>query len=513
MNLFTATQRRLDQIAMYRLVSYTLLGLAFVSMLLGQLSIVSFSGQEQVLSLLVAVVVALVANALIGKVFKIVVNNESALITALIIFFLVLPAEWGDLKGQLVIAGVVLLAILSKYLIAYRKQHLLNPAAAGLVLFFFLNSLFGWFPYFESGWWVGQPVLFITLLIAGLLLVAKLRKWLPVLTFILVGFLVFLFEEWRFSGDVSNYANFFLSGPSLFLAFYMFTEPFTLPGERKQQLGYAVLLGFLTQTTIFMSLWPVTPELALVILNLLFFVFTLKQKLFLTLIEKKLIAKETYEFVFAKPSGVTFKSGQYLEWMLPHERFDDRGLRRYFTIASAPSSDDLRIGVRFSDPSSTYKATLERLPIGGQIIASQRAGNFLLPPGEKNKIAMVAGGIGITPFRSQLEEEKIHAKNSNDFVLYYCNNTVSDISYNEELSEATQTLSLKVVHILAKENLPGYENDYLEAEKIKKYTPDYLERFWYLSGPPSMVSAYYKLLRELKVPKAKIKRDFFPGLA
>ena len=48
---------------------------------------------------------------------------------------------------------------------------------------------------------------------------------------------------------------------------------------------------------------------------------------------------------------------------------------------------------------------------------------------------------------------------------------------------------------------------------IKKYTPDYLERVWYISGPPMMVDAYTKLLVGLGVKTSQIVRDFFPGLA
>ncbi len=506
--------RKIDATAMYRIVTIALLFLVLCSVSLGFLGIIPYTGFEQLASLFVAVSVALILNFGFSRLLTIQVNNESALITALILFFLVLPAQLTNLSELWVIASIVFLAIASKFLMVWRKQHIFNPAAFGVVV---ATIIYESFPvldvYFESSWWIGQPALFIPLLLAGAIVVFKIRRWALVFAFIITAFVTFLIEEWKFGSDLLSVSpDFWLSGPTLFLAFFMLTEPFTTPPTKNLQIFYGILVGFLAETSIFSSIIKITPELALLIGNLVFYYATLKQKLILPLIEKREVAKNTLEFVFAKPKNISFKAGQYMEWMLPHQSSDNRGIRRYFTIASAPSDQYLRIGVRFGEKISTYKTKLKSMVVGETIIASQLAGDFTLPKDSAKKVAMVAGGIGITPFVSQISE-MINGGEKYNTVLFNCNNTEAEISYRDLLIRAEEVLSIKVVNILAKEKNTDCEFGFLTEEIIKRQAPDYLERTWYISGPPMMVGSYSKLLKDIGVPSKQIVTDFFPGLA
>ncbi len=511
----------LDATAMYRTVTLALAFLVLVSVTFGFSGLIAQTGLEQVLSVLAALGTALAVNYGCSRVCKVAVNMESAVITALIIFFLVMPAQLSSLADSFVIMVVVSLAIVSKFVLAWKQQHVANPAAVGLLLMALAYEIFPIPGYFESTWWIGQPIFFIPLLLAGVAVVAKVRKWVPVTLFLLTACFVFLLEEWRFYGQVdggsfsiiSSLSTFWLSGPALFLAFFMLTEPFSMPPTKKLQAVYGVAVGFISQTTLFLPLQiKMTPELALVLGNLLFYPFSLRQKLNLTLVSKEEVAHSTIEFAFKKPHGVHFKAGQYMEWMLPHSSPDNRGIRRYFTIASSPTDTLLRVTVRFGEKISTFKQALLALKPGAKIIASQRAGDFVLPNHTSAKIALVAGGIGITPFISQLAWQQASDGEKFNSILFYCNNTLADTAYRDWLQAATHTLPLTVVHVLAKDTVPGYETGYLTEAMIKKYAPDYLERLWYLSGPPGMVHAYSHLLQTMGVSKLRIKRDFFPGL-
>jgi glycine betaine catabolism B len=512
--IFHPLQAVVDKIAMYRVVSGGLAILAAWSVALGYFGYLPYSGGELLVSLALTLVTALGLNWLFSKVWRILVNQESAIITALLIFFLVIPLEWSDKSGWGVIVSVTALAIASKYLLAWRGQHVVNPAAAGLVLLAVVYFVFPDLGYFESTWWIGRVEMFVPLLVLGVAVVMKVRKWTPVLAFLFVGFAVFLFEEWRFSGEAWSRANYFwISGPSLFLAFFMLTEPFTMPPTKRTQIFYGALLGFISQTTLFLPFLKMTPELALVVANLAVYPYTLRRKLIMPLVEKRAVSDTTYEFSFAKPAGLKFLAGQYLEWMLPHTEADNRGVRRYFTIASGPNEGVLKMAVRFGDSISTYKQALKRMEVGDKIIASQLAGDFVLPDREE-KLAWVAGGIGVTPFLSHLSDLK-EGRVAREVCLYYCNKTVNDIAYQDELALGLEVVGGKLVHVLADGDgeAAGFESGYLSEDIIKKHTPDYLERVWYLSGPPGMVNAYYKLLLKMGVSPSKIKRDFFPGLA
>jgi ferredoxin-NADP reductase/Na+-translocating ferredoxin:NAD+ oxidoreductase RnfD subunit len=500
---------------MYRTVTLALTFLAIIATIFGFLGIVPYSGFEQTISIAIALSTALLVNWLCSLLWRTSVNMESAVITALILHFLVIPATLADISGSWIIATVVAFAVVSKFVFAWRKQHIVNPAATGLVLLALLYAVFDLPGYFESTWWVGRPELFIPLLLAGAAVVVKVRKWVPVLSFLLVALVIFLIEEYQFAGTISNTAlgNFWLSGPSLFLAFFMLTEPFTMPPTKRLQAGYGALVGFFSQTTLFLSVGiKMTPELALILGNVLFYPATLKQKLILPLAKVNEVAKDTYEFAFQKPLTLRFRAGQYLEWMLPHKDADNRGIRRYFTIASAPSDPLLRITVRIGEGCSSFKRALKRLKTGDEIIASQLAGDFVLPA-DSSKVAMVAGGIGITPFLSQIDHMQVGNVHRHDATLFYCNNTVAEIAYQDRLQAAVAAMPFRLVHVIAKENIQPYEFGYLTAEIIKKHTPDYLERIWYLSGPPGMVNAYSKLLRAMGVKRRNIRKDFFPGLA
>ncbi|TGV95790.1 FAD-dependent oxidoreductase, partial [Mesorhizobium sp. M2E.F.Ca.ET.154.01.1.1] len=100
---------------------------------------------------------------------------------------------------------------------------------------------------------------------------------------------------------------------------------------------------------------------------------------------------------------LAFQAGQYLEWTLGLDRSDNRGNRRYFTVASSPTEQSVRLGVKFYPKSSAFKQALGTMRPGGTIHAAQLAGDFTLPSDPKIKIAFLAGGIGITPFRSMLQ--------------------------------------------------------------------------------------------------------------
>ncbi|MFN3187971.1 MAG: hypothetical protein ACK42D_00275 [Candidatus Paceibacteria bacterium] len=497
----------IDSITMYRIVLYALLGLVLTSLLLGLFSVIPQTVTEQLRSLLVVTTVSFLVNEIFARLFRAHTNYESVAITALIIFFLVSPAR--EIESLLTIVLVAGIAMVSKYLLAIRSQHIVNPAAIGILVL----SLIG---YYESTWWIGTPSLFIPLLIAGSIVVYKVRKWVPILSFLSVAFLVFLFEEWKFFSTLEGWSIFWLSYPALFLGFFMLTEPFTMPPTKKMQAVYGVLVGFLSSTTIFQPLVKMSPELALVIGNTLMYPFTLRRKLFLTLIERRELAPSTFEYIFKKPEGLNFKAGQYLEWMLPHQKADTRGVRRYFTVASSPTEPCVHLALKSADPSSTYKTALADLELGDLIIASQLAGDFTLPKKNDEKIAWIAGGIGVTPFRSQAQYMIDTQKARHDTVLFYCVQTLSDRAYLDVFEKAGAEMPFRIVSVVAdKSTSTGevVEQGYIDEGMLVRQVPDYLERIWYISGPPRMVDAYTTMLSKAGVPRKNIIRDFFPGLA
>ena len=504
-----APQQFVDSVGMYRTVTLALSILVACSVSFGFLGIIAYSGGDQIIALTVALGTALLLNWITATSSKIPANHESAAITALILFFLVVPGKSVIQNWPLVAA--VAIAIMSKFTIVYRKQHLLNPAAVGAAAL----SVPGFFVF---SWWIGTPAMFVPLLIVGSLVVMKVRKWTPVLWFVGLGASMYLFEATLFDGASfatinTGIQSYFLSGPALFLAFFMLTEPFTMPPTKKSQAVYGALVGLLANIPLAISHFAMTPDLALVIGNILVAPLRLHQKLYLYLEEKRLVAKDTYEFVFKKPRGFTFSPGQYLEWMLPHKPYDGHGIRRYFTIASSPTESVVRVAMKIVPHGSSYKTALQALDTNEMVIASQLAGDFVLPKNVSKKLGFIAGGIGVTPFRSQIKY-MIDSGKAADTALYYCVNTQDEIAYLDIFNQAASKFVFNFVLVVSKEEVKlPFENGYVTAEMISRRTADFLERSWYISGPPGMVNTYSKLLREMGVASKQIKTDFFPGVA
>jgi ferredoxin-NADP reductase len=258
-----------------------------------------------------------------------------------------------------------------------------------------------------------------------------------------------------------------------------------------------------------------SPEIALCIGNVFSFLVSPKVKLLLNLEQKIQASKDTIGFIFRPPHKLAFIPGQYMEWTLPHAHPDDRGNRRYFTLANSPTEDEVRLGVKFYQNSSSFKNALFEMDKKNLIVGAQLAGDFVLPNDKNKKLVFIAGGIGITPFRSMVKY-LIDLNNPRDIILFYANKTADEIAYKDVFDEAQRKLHIKTVYTLTdKDHIPdGWQGEVsrIDAEMISAHVPDYKERMFYLSGPHTMVTASEQVLKKMGVKNEQIKKDFFPGL-
>jgi ferredoxin-NADP reductase len=209
--------------------------------------------------------------------------------------------------------------------------------------------------------------------------------------------------------------------------------------------------------------------------------------------------------------------GQYAEWTIHTKHDDSRGNRRYFTIASSPAEGDLHIGVKIYDKPSTYKQSLTHLKVGDTILVGSIAGDFTMPKDTTQKLAFIAGGIGITPFRSQVQH-MIDARENRDAVLLYSNRSEEEIAYFDFFNTAAEKLGglFRVVHTLTGLDAPHSwkgEQGFIDENFIQRNVPDYYLRKFYISGPQGMVSASVATLLKLGVLRTNIHTDYFPGFA
>jgi len=498
----------LNRITMYRVVLYGLSILSMVSILFGFTDLLPYGGFSQITTLGILLVVCFVTNYFFSKIYKAPTNSESNFITAFILFFIITPELVPKTLGFLVISAI--LAIASKYILAIGKKHIFNPAA------FALFAL----PFFGSGdaiWWVGSAVLLPFTLVFGFLVLRKIQRF--SLFFAFFGVTVVTMSIGAFVQGTSVLevlVQAVVSGPIIFLGTIMLTEPLTAPPTRKLQMIYGALVGLCYGSYFHIGNISASPEFALLIGNIFSYIVSPREKLFLKLKEKKLVAVNTYEFIFSNDREFSFIPGQYFEWTLAHTNPDTRGNRRYFTIASSPTEKDVRIGIRTTDVNpSSFKKALVAMEEGEVVVAGSRSGDFVLPTDTTQKLVFISGGIGVTPFRSMIVY-MLDTGEHRDIVHFYSNKTYGDIAYADIFARAKE-VGVKTVYTLTDtQTLPPEwkgEAGFVDIAMIQKYVTDLPERIFYISGPRSMVVIFEKTLAGAGVKKSNIKTDFFPGFA
>ncbi len=294
----------------------------------------------------------------------------------------------------------------------------------------------------------------------------------------------------------------------------MLTEPLTAAHGVYSRLVYGAVVGALSSPNVHIGDFYLTPEMAFLVGNLFAFAVSPAGRFKLTLLRVEKTAAGCYDFVFRSDRRLTFRPGQYLDWTLSVPRSDSRGNRRPFTLASAPTETEVRFGAKFYDYPSAFKRSLAVMRPGDIIYASQLAGTFTLPRDPNKKLAFIAGGIGVTPFRSMIQE-LINRQEKRPIVMLYGNNRMAEIAYGDIFERAVRELGLSIVYAVAKPELPGYpvHEGIVDEVLIWNYIPDYQERTFYVSGPKAMVSRFQTSLRRLGVPRSNIRVDYFPGFA
>jgi ferredoxin-NADP reductase len=203
-----------------------------------------------------------------------------------------------------------------------------------------------------------------------------------------------------------------------------------------------------------------------------------------------------------------------MEWTLPHQGTDSRGNRRFFTLASSPTEEEIRIGVKFYERSSSYKQALLEMRQETPIVADQVSGDFTLPKDPKQKVVFIAGGIGVTPYRSMIKY-LLDTKETRSITLLYSAKTPKDFVYKGIFEQARSDLSIKTIYFISdKKTAIIHEHvraGRITAEAIKQEVPDYKERLFYISGTQSMVRAMQRTLTDLGISSHQIKVDYFSG--
>ncbi len=215
---------------------------------------------------------------------------------------------------------------------------------------------------------------------------------------------------------------------------------------------------------------------------------------------------------FRKPERFRFTAGQFAFVTAPDMGFhDDEGLRKPFSIASAPYEDELIFAVRITD--SAFKRTLVEMPPASSITVEQAVGSFTLPGDASLPLVFLAGGLGVAPFRSMVLQA-LHDRTDHRITLFYSSRYPEEAVFLGELEAAdAQSPNIAVLPTVTRGVSAGGEwkglTGRISADMIRDRCRQWHEAHYYLSGPAAMVDGMRAVLDEMGIDRGRIKREIW----
>ena len=219
-------------------------------------------------------------------------------------------------------------------------------------------------------------------------------------------------------------------------------------------------------------------------------------------------------FHFDKPPDFQFKPGQSIDMTLvdPPET-DSEGNIRTFSIACAPGDGDLMVATRMRD--TAFKRVLGSMAIGSSVQIEGPSGSFTLHHNTAKPAVFLAGGIGITPFRSMLRHAAAE-KPAQSLYLFYGNNRPEDAAFLDELQRVPdENPRIHVVPTMSdmatsSRTWPG-ATGFIDANLVRGHVSTLQGPIYYIAGPPAMVTAMRDMLSAAGVDEDDIRTEEFSG--
>lgn len=476
-----------------------------------------YGPDELAVWLVVAVGVSGVVSYVCAGVLRVPPNSDSWLITGLILFF-VLPGGSEDTAVATVAVGAAIAAA-SKYVLAWRRRLIVNPAVAGAVGCYALAyaGVEGIsFPF----WWVAADPLFVPMVVIGAVVVTLIREWRLALVFIGASLVTIgVVELVRGGQDLSTWV---VSSPMLFVAAIMLPEPLTSPATELHRLLYAALVGVLMHCQYTIAITDAytlafVPEVALLVGCLYAFLVRLvsgtARRVPLDVVTVP-VADRTYA-VRGEPVGgaAVFQAGQWSSVSVPRWSAPLwSGSRRVFSFVSAPRQQPVEFGFTVAAAPSTYKAALVDGNVR-RVYVDEIGGDFVLPRSfpATGSVVLIASGIGITPFVSMVRELVQSGHDLSGLTIAHVLRDQGRAVYADDL-ESARAANARIATVEAPELADGIDDPARLAELIG---PSAAGAHYYVSGTPAFVERTSAAVRRLDGPRRsrpwRVHTDSFSG--
>ena len=230
-----------------------------------------------------------------------------------------------------------------------------------------------------------------------------------------------------------------------------------------------------------------------------------------TVAEKREVAKGTLFVRFAVDDYPDYRPGAYFWVELPDRgHVDEKGLRRHISLATSPTERGV-VGLATRLRDTAFKRTLAELDVGDEVQVEEPKGSFLLPEDTDEEYVFVAGGIGITVFRSMLRyiaDEGLPYS----VTLVYSNRDRESAAFLDELEEIERRAD-RVRVVLTMTDEPGWEGEtrHLDADVLGELVGGLDGKTFLVAGPPQMAEAVAGSLTGAGLPDDRVLADKFSG--
>ena len=198
-----------------------------------------------------------------------------------------------------------------------------------------------------------------------------------------------------------------------------------------------------------------------------------------------------------------FKPGQFM--MIRLEESGRYSEEHPYTISSSPTDETLRISAKAS---GDFSAGLRDVTAGARAVIEAPFGVFSYVSVPSDKLVFIAGGIGVTPFLSQLRHMRATGA-SREVRMIWGNKTQQDLSFADELAAAEREVpGFSVTHVLSHEEWEG-EHGFIDAELIRRHVDQPAAWHYMVCGPPVMMKAVFAALKTLGVPSGQVHHERF----
>jgi ferredoxin-NADP reductase len=227
--------------------------------------------------------------------------------------------------------------------------------------------------------------------------------------------------------------------------------------------------------------------------------------------ETREVAEGTLLALFAVEDYPDYRPGAYFWVELPDRGHDDeKGLRRHISLVTSPTEHGV-VGLATRLRDTAFKRTLAELEVGDEVQVEEPKGSFLLPEDTDVEYVFVAGGIGITVFRSML---RYIADTGEPYrvTLVYSNRDRSSTPFLDELAELEQRIpGLRVVLTMTDDEAWEGERRRVDPAMLADVLGGLDGRTFLVAGPPAMAEGVADSLREAGVPEERVRADRFSG--